>query len=67
MIKCVNINHPDFDQLLKDSGMDPIALSAEMGVWMEENNTDEWPTLEQWGIIKKKSSFISDRFKDLLS
>lgn len=67
MIKCVNINHPDFDQLLKDSGMDPIALSAEMGVWMEENNTDEWPTLEQLGIIKKKSSFISDRFKDLLS
>jgi len=51
MAKCVNTNHPDFNRLVESSGLHPAILSAKMGVWMEENNTDEWPTLEQLNEI----------------
>ena len=47
MAKCVNINHPDFLGLVDETGMHPAVLSAKMGVWMEQNNTDEWPNVDQ--------------------
>jgi hypothetical protein len=55
MAKCVNIKHPDFRTLMDVTGLDSAILSAQMGVWMEENNTNEWPSLEQLGIV------VSDR------
>ena len=57
MAKCVNINHPDFLRLVDETGMHPAVLSAKMGVWMEQNNTDNWPTLEQLNINKP---FVSE-------
>ena len=50
MNKCVSINHPDFIELVRQSGLHPAILSAKMGVWMESNSTDEWPSLEQLGL-----------------
>jgi hypothetical protein len=50
MANCININHPDFLALVRKSGLNRGTLSGMMGVWMDENNTDEWPTLEQLGI-----------------
>jgi len=50
MAKCVNILHPDYLELLRKSNLDSATLSSEIGVWMEENNTDEWPSLEQLGL-----------------
>jgi hypothetical protein len=50
MTKCVNINHPDFKRLAIQSNLNPHILSAKIGVWMEENNTDEFPTLNDLGI-----------------
>lgn len=50
MAHCINKNHPDFKALIEKSGIDAIVLSAKIGVWMEENNATEWPTLEQLGI-----------------
>ena len=51
MAKCVNIKHPDFNRLLQESGLDAMRLAGEIGAWMDKYNTDEWPSLDQLGII----------------
>ena len=67
MIKCININHPDFKDLVENSGVDALNLSTKMGVWMEENNTEEWPTLEQLGItVTQPGVFNKQEVVDLM-
>ena len=55
MAKCVNINHPDFKELVSKFNIHPAILAAEMGIWMEKNNTDNWPALEQLDIFKSSN------------
>lgn len=50
MATCVNIKHPEFINLLEESGLSEGVLSAKMGVWMEENNTELFPKLKDLGI-----------------
>lgn len=45
--RCVNINHPDFKELLNQSSLDPISLAADVSIWQDRNDTDLFPTLEQ--------------------
>jgi len=47
MNKCVNINHPEFKELLSQSAIDPISLAADISIWQDKNDTDLFPTLEQ--------------------
>ena len=47
MATCVNIKHPEFINLLEESGLSEGVLAAKAGVWMEENNTTNFPTLSQ--------------------
>lgn len=60
MAKCININHPDFKELVAKSNIHPAILAAEMGVWMEKNNTNNWPALEQLDIFKPSNVGQSD-------
>ena len=53
MGNCININHSEFKSLVERSGLNSIVLASKMGVWMDKNKTDEWPTLEQLGIDTK--------------
>ena len=57
MNKCVNIKSLDFIELVRQSGLHPAILSAKMGVWMEQNNTDEWPSLEQLGLSSSSINY----------
>ena len=50
MSYCININHPEYLNLLQQSDLKPAILKAKMSVWMEENNTTGFPTLEQLNI-----------------
>ncbi len=50
MSYCININHPEYLNLLQQSDLKPAILKAKMSVWMEENNTTDFPTLEQLNI-----------------
>lgn len=59
MTHCVNIKHKDFQRLMEETGLDSLALSAKMGVWMKNNNTDEWPSLKELGLQS-----ISDTFNE---
>lgn len=55
-MNCVNINHPDFKNLLEGSGIGPALLRAKIGIWMEENNNfEEFPTLAELGLKKDYS------------
>lgn len=47
MNRCVNINHPEFKELLEQSGVDPISLAADISIWQDRNDTDLFPTLNQ--------------------
>jgi len=47
MNRCVNINHPEFKELLNQSELDPISLAADVSIWQDRNDTDLFPTLNQ--------------------
>jgi len=47
MATCINTNHPEFLKLVQESGLEPLVLAAKVGVWMDENNTEVFPKLEQ--------------------
>lgn len=61
MNNCVNMNHKDFKDLAEMSGLNPLDLALKMGVWMNNNNTTEWPTLEQLGIKAVKQIELVQR------
>ena len=50
MSKCINIQNDNFKSLVEISGISSIELAAKMNLWMSENDTDIWPTLEQIGL-----------------
>lgn len=71
---CINTKSPEFLKLVRDSGLSPMLLSAKVALWMDKNNTNEFPTLNQIGVSslnKESSSQTSDRnnveFKELFS
>ena len=53
MSKCIITGSSEFKSLTEMSGISSIELAAKMNLWMEENNTDVWPTLEQLGLRNK--------------
>lgn len=54
MSYCININHPEYLSLLQQSDLKPAILKAMMAAWMAENNTTNFPTLEQLNIALKE-------------
>jgi len=44
---CINISHPDYQELEKSAGIHPSALKAMISVWMDKNGNEKFPTLEQ--------------------
>jgi hypothetical protein len=54
---CINIKHPEYQQLLKDSVLSPTILNAKIGVWQEQNSLEKFPTLEELKITAKPLAF----------
>lgn len=50
MDSCINIKHPEFVSLAKQSNINPLILKSKVGVWQEQNNTNRFPTLKELGI-----------------
>jgi hypothetical protein len=40
MANCININNPEFLEMMRDSGLSRAELSARMGIWMRNNNSE---------------------------
>jgi hypothetical protein len=53
---CINISHPDYQELLKSSGINASVLNAKISVWMDKNGTDNFPSLEQLNITPQTAS-----------
>lgn len=50
MSKCINVSSAEFKSLAEMSGISSIELAAKMNLWMEDNKTDVWPSLEELGM-----------------
>ena len=44
-MKCINISHPEFKALLKESGIHPEILQTKVSLWMDDNNTTRFPKI----------------------
>ncbi len=58
MSKCINKSHPEFKKLLLETDINPLTLAAKVGVWMDTNNTENFPSLKDLGLAKPKPSQI---------
>ena len=50
MSYCINVNHPEYLELLETSNLKPALLKAKIAVWMQENNSTDFPTLEELNV-----------------
>ena len=48
-MNCVNTSHPDFRDLLDQVDMSSALLAARIGVWMDNNTNERFPTVEEIG------------------
>jgi len=65
MATCVNIKHPEFINLLEESGLSEGVLAAKAGVWMEENSTGIFPTLKDLGIKNREIFYQTSQAKSV--
>lgn len=42
-MNCININHPSFIKLLKETKINPLVLEMRIAKWQEDNNTYKFP------------------------
>lgn len=54
--KCI-VHNKHFKTLAEMSGLSPMQLEAKMNLWMEKNNTEEWPSLDQL-VVENKSTVV---------
>ena len=63
MTHCININHPDYIDLLNESGLHEDILKAKIAVWMKENSTDKIPTFDELGgkteVVNTPEDYVS--------
>lgn len=65
MATCVNVKHPEFINLLEESGLSEPILAAKAGIWMEENNTGIFPTLKDLGIKNREIFYQTSQAKSV--
>ena len=53
---CVNTSHPQFKVLLEQTGLHPDLLKAEVSIWMDQNNSDSFPTMEELQLSQMTAS-----------
>jgi hypothetical protein len=53
---CVNTSHPQFKVLLEQTGLHPDLLKAEVSIWMDQNNSDSFPTMEDLQLAQMTAS-----------
>jgi hypothetical protein len=53
---CVNTSHPQFKVLLEQTRLHPDLLKAEVSIWMDQNNSDSFPTIEDLQLAQVTAS-----------
>ena len=60
---CINIGSPEFKKLVEETNSDPLELAANISLWQDSNNTDEFPSVNQvkrFGEIQYQKQTASD-------
>ena len=63
-MSCINVSHPQFKVLLEETGLHPDVLKAMVSIWIDENNSDSFPTTEQ---LQLGTVTASEKMKDPLT
>jgi hypothetical protein len=58
---CINTSHPQYKDLLNQTGLHPDVLKAKISLWMSNNNTDMFPTLTELTLSGIKPSEKTDQ------
>ena len=48
---CININHPEYLNLLDSTKENPTVLQYKISLWMDRNSTDRFPTIEELSLV----------------
>ena len=54
-MSCINRSHPEFKRLVALSGENPSLVAINATIWMEDNNTTEFPTIDDLDFSTKKN------------
>jgi len=67
-MQCINTSHPQFKNLLEQTGLHPDVLKAKVSIWIESNNSDSFPTTEQLQLgVVLPSQKATDPINDWLA
>ena len=61
---CINIKSKEYKDLLALTGWDGLKLHNEVSKWQEENNSTDFPTLEDLGIDSTNITAITKLFEE---
>lgn len=66
MAHCIDINHFKVIELSDKLNSPKIVVAARIALWQEQNNSNEFPSLEEYKSIKKEqnNSLLSNRFDE---
>jgi len=56
MKKCINLKHPEFQELLSQTNNSILELAADVSTWQEEMDTDDFPSKEELDKYLKKAN-----------
>src|SRR6187397_1530185 len=64
MAHCVNRSSVEFQQLAKQTNMNPIILAAKVSIWQEKNGLDNFPTVKDISPTAKASPELVNTMKE---
>ena len=68
MSSCVNMNSKEFQDLVQQTGLNPLVLKSQIGVWSEVTGTNRIPTKEEidhYHRSKETASDMADYVEDI--
>jgi hypothetical protein len=49
-MNCININHPEYKSLVKETGMNEEILKAKISLWQDIHGNDKFPTANYFAL-----------------
>jgi hypothetical protein len=62
---CINTSHPEFIALQRSTGINPAILRAEVALWQQRNNSDQFPSASELMGVKEGVQELFDSNPEL--
>ena len=66
MSSCVNMNSKEFQDLVQQTGLNPLILKSRVGVWSEYTGLDRMPTFEEISQYQEDKEAVQKAFAGLI-